>query len=172
MITAWRVDNFDHFFIHRVGTAISQVKAVLCVLPGSMIPSISPRRTQAMRCSAQVIHMVVHSRPGPSMIIYWTSPPPLAGSTAACVSFRSSTARKADPPVRSRGGPAERDAMSGRRRARVKPGSCAGGDGVRHSGTAVRTDVDAAVMSFQRRGWGIQVVSGESERAPGCRLKS
>jgi len=125
MITAWRVDNFDHFFIHRVGTAISQVKAVLCVLPGSIIPSISPRRTQALRCFAQVIHMVVHSTPGPSMIIYWTSPPPLAGSTAACVSFRSSTAREADPPVRSRGGPAEGDAMSGRSRARVKPGSCA-----------------------------------------------
>ena len=65
MITAWRVDNFGLFFIHRVGTAISQVKAVLCVLPGSMIPSISPTRTQGMRCFAQVIHMVVHSRPRP-----------------------------------------------------------------------------------------------------------
>ena len=39
---------------------------------------------------------------------------------------------------------------------------------VRYAGTAIRTDVDAAFMSFQRRGWGIHVVSAEPEWAPGA----
>ena len=33
--------------------------------------------------------------------------------------------------------------------------------------TAARTAMDAAFMSFQRRGWGIHVVSAEPERAAG-----
>ena len=69
MITAWRVDNFARYFMHRAGTAISQVKALLYVRPRGIIPSISPRRTQALRRFAQVIHTVVHKQAGKSMII-------------------------------------------------------------------------------------------------------
>src|SRR5215469_3909508 len=49
--------------MHRLWIAISQVKAPFYASPGNTIPSLSPRHTQAMRCFAQVIHMVMHSQP-------------------------------------------------------------------------------------------------------------
>ena len=68
MITAWRVENYRLFFMHRTRRAISQVAALLCTPARSAIPSISPRHTQAPRCCAQVIHTVVHSNPAGLMI--------------------------------------------------------------------------------------------------------
>ena len=50
--------------MHRAWTAFSQVKTVLCASPRRTIPSISTRRTQAMRLFAQAIHIAVHSNQG------------------------------------------------------------------------------------------------------------
>jgi hypothetical protein len=57
----WTITDFS--FMHRARTATSQVRALLCLWGGGTIPSLSPRRTQAMRRFAQVIHMAVHSMP-------------------------------------------------------------------------------------------------------------
>lgn len=48
--------------MHRAWPALSQVKALSRVRPGSGIPSISTAHAQAQCCCAQVIHMFVHSQ--------------------------------------------------------------------------------------------------------------
>ncbi len=50
--------------MHRTRLALSQVKALSRLRPGSGIPSISTAYAQAWRRCAQVIHMLVHRQRG------------------------------------------------------------------------------------------------------------
>jgi hypothetical protein len=52
--------------MHRVRLALSQVKPLSWLRPGSGIPSISTAYAQARRRCAQVIHMFVHRQQGSS----------------------------------------------------------------------------------------------------------
>ena len=65
-IAAWHVDNSGFLCMHRMRLALSQVKALLWLRPGSVIPSISTMCAQARRRCAQVIHMFVHRQQGSS----------------------------------------------------------------------------------------------------------
>jgi len=54
--------------MHRTRLALSQLKGLLWLRPGSGIPSISTAYAQARRRCAQVIHMFVHRRQGSSPV--------------------------------------------------------------------------------------------------------
>jgi hypothetical protein len=58
------VDNSGFLCLHRMRLALSQVRALSRLQPGSGIPSISTAYAQAWRHCAQVIHMFVHRQHG------------------------------------------------------------------------------------------------------------
>ena len=89
------MDNSRFLCMHRVRVALSQVKALWRVRPGSGIPSISTMCAQVLGCCAQVIHMFVHRRWGRSPLAVLADS---SGSTRRC----------------SRAGPARRTRRSGR----------------------------------------------------------
>ena len=95
----WTITVFS--FMHRVLAAFSQVKGLLCASPCRTIPSISTRRTQAIRLFAQAIHIAVHSSQGRLVrITVAQAPSDLAQPVElACLSVAGRTR--------------ERDAMSG-----------------------------------------------------------
>ena len=98
----WIIPGF--LCMHRVRLALSQVKPLSWLRPGSGIPSISTAYAQARRRCAQVIHMFVHRQQGGSPVAG------LAGSSgSACRCLR------AWPAGRMRGsGPGLDEIASGR----------------------------------------------------------